>query len=401
MKVKPVILCGGSGSRLWPNSKKNPAKQFIDFGGWNLFQRTLERIKNPMFDHPVISTNIKYLNLVRKHLLKCKIKKFKIILEPFKKNTSAAILSSVLIDEIQYDQPIIFFPADHLIEKVNMFNKSINLNKKYLDDDNIFIFGIKPTSPSSQYGYFLTQKMNKGVSKVIEFIEKPNSINAKKIIKKNGFWNSGIILATKISIINNFHKYQNNTLNLCIDSVLKSKLSNNVYHLDKKIFKKISEKSFDYAILEKSKNINGIKLNIPWTDLGSWKEISKLFIKNKNKYFKKSNVFHRPWGKYINLFSGKGFLIKELFVNAQSSISLQKHNHRSEHWTITSGKPIITINKKKFLKKIDETVFIPKEAIHRIENPNKKIVKIMEVQTGKILKETDITRYKDIYGRVN
>ena len=333
MKIKPVILCGGSGSRLWPESKKNPAKQFIDFGGWNLFERTLERIKNPIFDYPVISTNIEYLNLVRKHLLKCRISKFKIILEPFKKNTSAAILSSVLIEEIPYEQPIIFFPADHLIGKVNLFNKSINFNKKYLDDDNIFIFGIKPISPSSQYGYFLTKKMNKGVSKVIKFIEKPNYERAGKIIKKNGYWNSGIILATKISIINNFQKYQTNTMNLCIDSILRSKLSNNVYYLEKKTFRKIPEKSFDYAILEKSKNINGIKLNIPWSDLGSWKEISKLF--KKNKYFKKSNVFHRPWGKYINLFNGKGFLIKELFVNAKSSISLQKHNHRSEHWTIT------------------------------------------------------------------
>ena len=401
MKIKPVILCGGSGSRLWPETKKNPAKQFIDFGGWNLFQRTLDRIKNPIFDYPIISTNIQYLNLVRKHLLKSRIKKFKIILEPYKKNTSAAILSSVLIDEISYDQPIIFFPADHLIENINMFNKSVNFNKKFLDDDNIFIFGIKPISPSSQYGYFLTKNMKKGVSKVIKFIEKPNTINAKKIIKKNGYWNSGIIFATKISIINNFQKYQTKTLNLCIDSILRSKLLNNVYYLGEKSFRQIPEKSFDYAILEKSKNINGIKLNIPWSDLGSWKEISKLFKKNKNKYFKKNNVFHRPWGKYINLFNGKGFLIKELFVNSKSSISLQKHNHRSEHWTITSGKPIITLNKKKFFKKIDETVFVPKGTIHRIENPHKKIVKIMEVQTGPILKETDIIRYKDIYGRVN
>jgi len=401
MKIKPVILCGGSGSRLWPESKRNPAKQFIDFGGWNLFQRTLDRVKNPIFDYPVISTNIQYLNLVRKNLLKCKIKKFKIILEPYKKNTSAAILSSTLIDEISYEQPIIFFPADHLIENVNMFNKSVNFNKRFLDDDNIFIFGIKPISPSSQYGYFLTRKIKKGVSKVTKFIEKPNIINAKKIIKKNGYWNSGIILATKISIINNFQKYQTNTLNLCVDSILRSKLLNNVYYLGKKSFRRIPEKSFDYAILEKSKNINGIKLNIPWSDLGSWKEISKLFKKNKNKYFKKNNVFHRPWGKYINLFNGKGFLIKELFVNSKSSISLQKHNHRSEHWTITSGKPIITLNKKKFFKKIDETVFVPKRTIHRIENPHKKIVKIMEVQTGPILKETDIIRYKDIYGRIN
>ena len=153
--------------------------------------------------------------------------------------------------------------------------------------------------------------------------------------------------------------------------------------------------------MEKSKNINGIKLNIPWNDLGNWKEISNIFRRNKSKYLNKNNVFYRPWGKYTNLYYGKGFLVKELFIKSKSSISLQKHKHRSEHWTITSGKPIITINKRKFFKKVNETVFIPQGSIHRIENPSKKPVKIMEIQTGIILKETDIIRYKDIYGRVN
>ena len=174
-----------------------------------------------------------------------------------------------------------------------------------------------------------------------------------------------------------------------------------MYYLDKKPFKKIQEQSFDYAILEKSKNVNGIKLNISWSDLGSWKEISNIFKKNKAKYFKRKNVFYRPWGKYTNIFNGKGFLIKELVVNSKSSISLQKHNYRSEHWTITSGNPIITINKRKFRKNPNDTAFIPRGAIHRIENIYNKPVKIMEVQTGSILKESDIIRFKDIYGRAN
>ena len=401
MKIKPVILCGGAGTRLWPESNNNVAKQFIDFGGWNLFQKTLERIKNPIFDFPIISTNVTYLNLVRKYLLRFKINKYKIVLEPYKKNTSAAILSSVLLDDIPYLQPMIFFPADHLIEKTGKFNRAIILNKKHLDEDNIFIFGIKPNEPTSQYGYFLTKKVSKGLNKVTKFIEKPSSNNAKKIIKKNGYWNSGILFATKMSIINNFSKHQTKMLNLCIDAISESKVSKNVYYLDKKSFKKIPEKSFDYAILEKSDKINGIKLNIPWSDLGSWKEISNVFRKNRSKYFRKSNVFYRPWGKYTNLFNGRGFLIKELVVNAKSSISLQKHNHRSEYWSIISGKPKITINNKKFFKHINETAFIPKGSIHRIENIFNEPVKIMEVQTGSILKETDIIRYKDIYGRVN
>jgi mannose-6-phosphate isomerase-like protein (cupin superfamily) len=209
-----------------------------------------------------------------------------------------------------------------------------------------------------------------------------------------------MFFARKDSIVNNFRKHQPQLFKFCTDAVNKSTIYKNVYHLNKCSFNKLKERSFDYAILEKSEDINGIKLNIPWSDLGSWKEISNIFNKNKSKYYKKNNVFYRPWGKYINLYSGNGFLVKELVLNPMSSISLQKHKHRSEHWTITLGKPIITINKKKFFKNINETAFIPKGTIHRIENPFKKLAKIMEVQTGTILKETDIVRYQDVYGRI-
>ena len=399
MKIMPVILCGGSGTRLWPESKKKLPKQFIDFGGWTLFQKTILRIKDPIFDYPLISTNVTYLNLVKRHLRKYKIRKYKIILEPSKKNTAPAILSSALLDEIPHKQPMIFFPADHLIDKTDQFNQSVNLSKIHLKNNNIFIFGIKPNSPSSQYGYFLTKKSTKNINKVIKFIEKPTFASAKKIVKKNGYWNSGILFARKDSIINHFMTYESKTLALCINSITQSKVSKNVYYLAKKPFEKIQEKSFDYAILEKSKNVNAVKLNIPWSDLGSWKEISKVFEKNKSKYFKKKNVFYRPSGRYINLYSGKGFLVKELVINAKSSISLQKHKHRSEYWTVISGKPKITVNGKKFFRTKNETATIPRGAIHRIENPFKKPVKIMEVQTGPILKENDIIRYKDIYGR--
>ena len=158
MKIRPVILCGGAGTRLWPNSKKNQAKQFIDFGGWTLFGKTLERIKNPIFDYPIISTNLKYIKEIKKFLKKKGIKKYKIVLEPVKKNTGPAILSSTLIKDIPNQQPLIFLSADHLIEKVNKFYLKIKRNKKFLTEKNIFIFGIKPNIPSDQYGYFITKK---------------------------------------------------------------------------------------------------------------------------------------------------------------------------------------------------------------------------------------------------
>ena len=399
MKIRPVILCGGAGTRLWEDKKHHQPKQFIDFGGWNLMEKTLERIKNPIFDYPIISTNNKYLSQVRKSLKNSKIKKFKIVLEPAKKNTAPAILSSALIKDIPLKQSLMYFAADHLIEKTSTFNRSIKNNVKNLDDKNIFIFGIKPTNPSSEYGYFLTKKI-KNINKVSKFIEKPNILKAKQVIKKKGYWNSGMFFLRKDSIINNFKKYQPKTFKSCLLSVNKSKYKNNTYYLNKSAFIKSVEKSFDYAILEKSKNINAIKLDIPWSDLGSWKEISKIFNKNKSKYFEKKNVFYRPWGSYTNLFRGKNFLVKELNVKSKGILSLQKHHHRSEHWLITQGKPLITLNKKKLSKSVNQSIYIPKGAIHRIENPFKINVKILEIQKGSILKETDIVRYQDIYGRV-
>ena len=399
MKIRPVILCGGAGTRLWPNQKNHQAKQFIDFGGWTLIQKALERVKNLIFDYPIISTNSKYLKQVKLALKKSKVKKYKIVLEPAKKNTAPAILSSALIKDIPSNQALMFFAADHLIENSNILNKSINKNKPNLDDKNLFIFGIKPTNPSSEYGYFLTKKIN-NINKVTKFIEKPKLLKAKQVIKKNGYWNSGMFFLRKDSIINNFKKYQPKTYRSCLKSLNKAKFKNNTYYLNRSSFAQSVQKSFDYAILEKTKNINAIKLDIPWSDLGSWNEISKIYKKNKSKYFKKKNVYYKPWGRYVNLFKGKGFLVKELYVKSKSSLSLQKHHHRSEYWLVTNGKPLITINKNKFTKKLNESVFIPQGAIHRIENPYKKPVKIIEVQTGHILKESDIVRYQDIYGRV-
>ncbi|MDB4231961.1 sugar phosphate nucleotidyltransferase [Candidatus Pelagibacter sp.] len=400
MKIRPVILCGGAGTRLWPNSKNHQAKQFIDFGNWTLLGKTLERVKSSTFDAPIISTNLKYLKEVKKHLKKHKISKYKIVLEPAKRNTAPAILASALIKDIPNEQPLMFFAADHLIEKASIFNKAINKNKTNLTDQNIFIFGIKPTSPSSEYGYFLTKKVKENINKVTKFIEKPKEAKAKQVIKQKGYWNSGMFFLRKDSIINNFKKYQPTIYKNCVNAVSKAKLQDNTYYLNKASFEKATAKSFDYAILEKTKQINAIKLDIPWSDLGSWKEILKMYDNNKNKYYKKKNVYYRPWGRYVNLFEGKGFLIKELFVKPKGILSLQKHHHRSEHWFVTQGTPKITLNRDSFSKKQNDHIFIPLEAIHRIENKSTKPVKIIEAQVGSILKESDIVRFQDVYGRI-
>ena len=401
MKIRPVILCGGAGTRLWPQTKENLPKQFIDFGGWNLFKKSLERVKSPFFDNPIISTNLKYLKNIKRNLKECNIKKYIIILEPSKRNTAPAILSSALIDEVPNNQPLMFLAADHLIEKNTLLIKSINKNKSKLNNENIYIFGIKPSSPSSEYGYFITKKMKNNINKVTKFIEKPSMNKARSIIKKKGYWNSGMFLIRKDSIINNYKKFQPNIYKNCLKSVIKSKKKKNIYTLNKTFYAQANNKSFDYAILEKTKKINAIKLDIPWSDLGSWKEICKMYDRNKNKYIKKKNIYYRPWGKYTNLFVGRGFLMKELYVKSKGLLSLQKHHHRSEHWLVTQGTAKVTLNKKIFLIKSNKTIFIPLGSIHRIQNNYKKPLRIIEAQVGKILKETDIVRYQDIYGRVN
>ena len=370
MKIRPVILCGGAGTRLWTNTKNHQAKQFIDFGNWTLLGKTLQRIKNKIFDEPIISTNKKYLNQVKQHLRKQKIIKYKIVLEPAKRNTAPAILSSALIKDIPNKQSIMIFSADHLIEKTSIFNKAIN-----------------------------TKKCKLNINKVTKFIEKPNIAKAKQVIKKKGYWNSGMFFIRKDSIINNFKEYQPIIYRNCVNAVKKAKYKNNIYYLNKSFFVKATSKSFDYAILEKTNEINAIKLDIPWSDLGSWKEILKMFDKNKSKYFNRNNVYFRPWGKYTNLFKGNDFLIKELYVKSKGILSLQKHFHRSEHWLITQGRPKITLDKNFLYKKPGEYIYIPLESVHRIQNPGRKPVKIIEAQVGSILKESDIQRFQDIYGR--
>ena len=397
MKILPVIICGGAGTRLFAESKNNLPKQFVDFGNWTMFQKTLDRINSKIYLPPIISTNIKYLSLVKKYLKKYKINKYKIVLEPFKKNTAPAILSTSLLKCIKSSQPIIFLPSDQLISDKIRFNLAVKRNAKKIQYKDMFVFGIKPTEPSDQYGYFLRKDKSIEVSK---FIEKPNMQNAKKLVKKGALWNAGIFLSTKESIIFHFLNKQKTLFNQCLNSVNDSVYKNNLVFLDRKSFNKIKPISFDYAILEKIKNIKSIKLISNWSDLGSWKAINTLFKNNRFKYYNNKNLFIRPWGTYRNLFKGKNFLIKELIVKKNGCLSLQKHKHREEHWLVFEGKPEIALNKKIIIAKIGDLIHIPKGAIHRINNKYKKSVKIIEAQIGNILKESDIVRLEDIYGRI-
>jgi len=459
-KIKPIILCGGEGTRLWPESRATFPKQFIKVGNKSLLKHAIQRVTGSDFDTITFSTNENFLDLIKKETknIKCKI-----IVEPEKKNTAAAILASISDDDITSKQPIIILSSDHIIKNDQLFKKHLESLKKNLGYNKIFIFGVKAEYPETGYGYIKSEKLF-GYRKVTKFIEKPNLKIANLLFKdKNVHWNSGTFFSTKNCLIEEFAKYQSNLSKKILNSVVYSNKKNNCMYLEKKYFKKISPISFDYAIVEKSKKVFMSVLPNKWTDVGSWYQRwniekksknnnlvkGKIFLKNtSNSYFFSENkpivadnlsnilavnyddvlylsnlkknslkdiypvikkkfakvtnehsTVHRPWGYFRSLYASLGFQVKEIVVYSGGCLSLQKHKFRSENWVVVSGIAKVTLNKKSFYLKPSQSVFVKKGSIHRIENTSKKLLRIIEVQTGSYLGEDDIIRIKDVYGR--
>ena len=460
MKIKPIILCGGEGTRLWPESRKKHPKQFIKINGKSLLKHAIDRVTGVNFDPITICSNANFLDQIKEETknINCKI-----YVEPAKKNTAAAILAAVNDDDLTFYQPVLIISSDHIIEKKIVFQKQIKKLSNNLDMYKIFIFGVKPDYPETGYGYLYSKKINKNFNKVDKFIEKPNLNRAKKLIKNNNYlWNSGMFLSNKSALLNEFSILQNKLALQVCDSYINAKTTNHIVALDNKYYSKIKSISFDHAILEKSKNVFSAKLSSDWKDVGSWMQKWEIEKKDKDNNYIKGNILKnnvknsyissnrtivasnlknvlavdnndvlylsdlknnnlknlypiinkkfpkitdqhtttlRPWGQFTNIFVGKDFQVKELVVNPGAILSLQKHKYRSENWVVVHGKANVTLNKKNISLNKSDSIFIPQGAVHRIENRQKSILKIIEVQTGSYLGEDDITRIKDIYGR--
>ena len=460
MKIKPIILCGGEGTRLWPESRKKHPKQFIKINGKSLLKHAIDRVTGVNFDPITICSNANFLDQIKEETknINCKI-----YVEPAKKNTAAAILAAVNDDDLTFYQPVLIISSDHIIEKKKVFQKQIMKLSNNLDMYKIFIFGVKPDYPETGYGYLYSKKINKNINKVDKFIEKPNLNRAKKLIKNNNYlWNSGMFLSNKSALLNEFSILQNKLALQVCDSYINAKTTNHIVTLDNKYYSKIKSISFDHAILEKSKNVFSAKLSSDWKDVGSWMQKWEIEKKDKDNNYIKGNILKnnvknsyissnrtivasnlknvlavdnndvlylsdlknnnlknlypiinkkfpkitdqhtttlRPWGQFTNIFVGKDFQVKELVVKPGAILSLQKHKYRSENWVVVQGKANVTLNKKNISLNKSDSVFIPQGAVHRIENRQKSILKIIEVQTGSYLGEDDITRIKDIYGR--
>ena len=460
MKIKPIILCGGEGTRLWPESRKKYPKQFIKINGKSLLKHAIDRVTGVNFDPITICSNDNFLDQIKEQTknINCKI-----FVEPDKKNTAAAILAALNDDDLTFYQPVLIISSDHIIEKKIVFQRQIKKLSNYLDMYKIFIFGIKPDYPETGYGYLYSKKINKNFNKVIKFIEKPNLNKAKKFIKNNNYlWNSGMFLSNKSALLNEFSVLQTKLALQVCDSYINAITTDNIVALDNKYYSKIKSISFDHAILEKSKNVFSAKLLSDWKDVGSWMQKWEIEKKDKDNNYIKGNIFkcnvknsyissnrtivasnlknilavdnndvlylsdlknnnlkniypiiakkfpkiidqhtttQRPWGKFTNIFVSNDFQVKELVVNPGAILSLQKHKYRSENWVVVQGKANVVLNNKNIVLNKSDSIFIPQGAVHRIENRQKSILKIIEVQTGSYLGEDDIIRIKDIYGR--
>ena len=443
-----VILCGGTGTRLWPLSRTLMPKQFIRlFNAKSLFDLTLRR--NVHAQKTIIVCNEAHYFLALDECGGKKIDKF--ILEPFGKNTAAAITFAALCcDE---DEILLITPSDHLIEDEAEYKKALLIAQSYANQDFLVTFGIKPSEPNTGYGYIKADKNGD----VERFIEKPNLETAVKFIKEGEYYfNSGMFCFKAGVFLNEMKKYAPSIVKDVTAAIEGSVNELNLLKISPNFMDKIEDISIDYALMQKSLNIKMVPLDAGWSDMGSFDELSKkmksdgeplqidasenfviakkptalvdvqnllvvdtedaLLIAKKGSSQKVKEVYkhfsnslpeiceahtsvYRPWGSYEVLGEGNGYKMKKIIVKPGKRLSLQKHFKRNEHWIVVEGEALVTIDSDKTPLKQNESIYIKKEQTHRLENTANTDLIVIEVQTGEYLGEDDIVRISDDYDR--
>ncbi len=459
-----IILAGGSGSRLWPLSRELYPKQLLNLNSdKSLLQSTFERLEGFMPKDNIVSiTNTKHTSNVRMQLSELS-SKVNLLSEPVSKNTAPAIALAVkfIMQKSNSDPVIIVVPSDHLIENQDKFLSTVKKGEKLAEAGYIVTFGIKPDYPETGYGYINTSDELQDGFKVKEFVEKPDLETAKQYLKAGTYyWNSGIFmfkastliqeiekLAPEIANISNeidftksdeipfikFDKMPNISIDYAVmeksDKIALVKLESDwndlgswqsIYDVSQKdkngnvfvghVLDKDSKNSFVYSSSKLVATIGLEDTVIVETEdaiLACKKDKTQdvkyiyntLKEQNDNTHLVHKTVY-RPWGFYTVIAQGKGFITKIIHVNPGQKLSLQSHNHRSEHWVVLSGMALVKLDGKDYTLSPGHSVDIPVKAIHSLQNPYDEDLEIIEVQKGEILLEEDIIRYEDMYGRV-
>lgn len=468
--IHPVILCGGSGTRLWPLSRKAFPKQFASLvADQSLFQASVRRLSGPDFAPPVVVTGSDFRFIVTEQLSEVGILPGPILIEPEARNTAPAILAAALVVAQSDPQGVMLVaPSDHAIADPEAFRASIRAGLPAVAAGQIVTFGITPTSPETGYGWLeLGGAVETGAAPLSRFVEKPDLARAEAMLAAGNFlWNSGIFMFSAATILAAFEAHAPQMLAPVKAAVDAAVVDLSFLRLDPVAWAAAPSDSIDYAVMEKASNLSVVPYGAGWNDLGGWdavaremgadaagnattgavttidchdsllrsendgvelvgiglnnmiavamkdavliadrsraQEVKKAVEALKAKEARQAEFFlhdHRPWGHFESLAMGERFQVKRIVVHPGAALSLQSHMHRAEHWIVVSGTARVTVDDDVRLLSENQSVYIPLGAKHRMENPGKVPMVLIEVQTGAYLGEDDIIRYEDVYSR--
>lgn len=466
--IQPVVLCGGSGTRLWPLSRKSFPKQFVPLiGGKSLLQLTLERVK-PLTQESgpgLVCVGSEEHRFLISEAMEQACAKGTVILEPAARNTAAAMTLAGLQAKSP-DQLLLFCPADHHIPDAAAFCEMVRKGVAAARAGALVTFGVSPSFPSTAYGY-----VERGASRpdgtfaVARFIEKPDRERAQALLLQGQvLWNAGIFLCTAQTLLDALEVHAGDILSQC-------RLAMNGVIRDGMFLRPASDpfeacraESIDYAVMERHENVCVLPFSGAWSDVGSWNAVAEMTAADENQnrisgdgiaVGARNTYIHapgrpvvalgtqdlvivdtpdallvaaasaveqvkdvvailgerrtpeavshrkvaRPWGWYDSIEAGDRFQVKLISVKPGASLSLQKHHHRAEHWVVVKGTAEVTRGAETFLLTENESTFIPLGEIHRLHNPGKTALEMIEIQSGSYLGEDDIVRFDDNYGR--
>jgi mannose-1-phosphate guanylyltransferase/mannose-6-phosphate isomerase len=471
--ITPVLLCGGSGTRLWPLSRKSYPKQFTQLmGDQSLFQGGALRMAGEGFSAPMIVTGNDFRFIVTEQLAAVEIAPRAVLIEPEGRNTAPAVLAAALaLAATDPEGLMLVAPSDHVIPDAAAFRASVQAAAPRAEAGDLVTFGISPTRPETGYGYLeLAVGADAGAETpqpLARFVEKPDAARAAQMIAAGNFlWNAGIFLFSAKALIAAFEAHAADVLAPVTQAVAEAQTDLGFTRLSPMAWDRVPDISIDYAVMEKASNLAVMPFSAGWSDLGGWdavwqesgpdgrgnvstghataidcdgtllrsedpgvelvgiglkdiitvampdavlvadasraQDVKKAVEALKAKGAKQAIQFpkdHRPWGWFESLVIGDRFQVKRIHVHPGAALSLQSHHHRSEHWIVVEGTAKVTVGEEVKLVTENQSVYIPLGAIHRLENPGKVPMVLIEVQTGSYLGEDDIIRYEDVYAR--